>query len=1018
MLSFKKNIFLLAICLMALPLAGICQLAPSAPKWLADMGGPNGSSTSTMMKVDAQNNIYVIGTYTGTVDFDPSAGVNNLTSVNSSVDGFVTKYDTNGALMWAVSIGGTGTDQPNALTIDGSGNITVTGQFNSPTLSAGGFNLTSAGGADAFIIHLNNNGSFLWAKSIGGSGIDNGSKVVSDNAGNLVEAVQFQSTIKVNSNGSIITAQGATDGLVIKYDAAGNVLWDFSLGSPGGGDNSVNDVLIDNNKNIVIAGYLNGTVHFNPLGSADSVRTGNNSMYIAQYSPAGILIWVQVITSISTNFNYNINICADNQNNIYVDGMFADSLNFGTAAILTPAGSHDIFFAKYSTSGVFQWYEDIGGAGSSINSYGLVMGIDNNIYITGYFSGTIYFNPFNSSVFVSDHGIGDMFLAKYDVNGIYQWAFGLGNNSCNNNIGRFAAINSNNDILLTGSFCSTVNFDGSNCGGSFTATAQSSVRDLFIAKYTPNVVILSKNVISAPQGVVFCGPGNPSVLIGNIPTGGGAITYQWQKSPDNKTYTAMPGVNSLSYNPPLVVGTTFYRRLAYSGTCATPVLSNVIPITFSLDPPVSNNIISQPNPDPPFCGGNAHPSAINGALPTGGTNKYSYQWQKSTDNINFTDIVGDSLINYHPTVIATTTYFRRVVVSGVCAVPSKSNVIPIIINSLTLNNIITPPAVVSFCVTGDPDNLVGSVPSGGNGAYTYQWQSSTDSITFINIPQAISRDYDPPVINTTTYYRRMATSAVCSTPVASNTVTITVNPPFAINKSAVTICSGSSVALNATGGTLFNIWSPAIGLSNTTIPNPIASPLVTTTYTVLIDNGTCNTTKTVTITVIPKPTVDAGQDIAILGGGKAQLNGVITGNNFQYSWSPTTYLDNPNSLSPVSTPLTDMTYTLTATSELGCFIVSAKVSVKVYNDIVIPNTFTPNGDGINDTWDIGVLNTNSNIVITVYNRNGTPVFKSVGYTKRWDGKYNGSPLPFGTYYYTIDLKNGSKPLSGWVSLIK
>jgi len=1003
---------------MILPIAGICQLAPSTPKWVADMGGPNGSSTSTMMKVDAQNNIYVTGTYKGTVDFDPSVnGVKNLTSVNGSIDGFIAKYDTNGALIWAVSIGGTGTDQPNALTIDGTGNITVTGQFDSSTFSAGGFNITSAGGPDAFIIHLNNNGNFLWAKSIGGSGIDNGSKVISDNAGNLVEAAQFQSNINVN--GTTITAQGATDGLIIKYDAAGNVLWDFSLGSSGGGDNSVIDVLIDNNKNIVISGYLNGTVHFNPLGSADAdtVRSGNNSMYVAQYSPSGILIWVQVITGVSTNFNYNINICADRQNNIYVDGMFADSLNFGTATVLTPAGGQDIFFAKYSTSGVFQWYEDIGGANSSINSYGLVMSKDNYVYISGYFSGTIYFNPFNSSIFVSDHGIRDMFLAKYDVNGNYQWAFGTGNNSCDNNIGRFAAINSDNDILLTGSFCSTVNFDGSHCGNSYNVIAQSSIRDLFIAKYTPNVILLSKNIISAPPGVVFCGPGNPSALIGNVPTGGGMITYQWQKSPDNLIYTAMQGVNSQSYNPPLIFGTTYYRRLAFSGTCATPVLSNIIPITFSVDPPVLNNIISQPNPDPPFCGGNANPSVINGALPTGGTNKYSYQWQKSTDNINFTDIVGDSLINYHPPVITTTTYFRRIVISGVCAVPSKSNVFTITINSLTLNNIITAPAVVNFCVTADPENLVGSMPSGGNGAYTYQWQSSTDSITFINIPEATSIDYDPPVINTTTYYRRMATSEVCSTPVASNTLTITVNSPFAVNKSAVTLCSGSSVALKASGGTLY-IWSPALGLSNTTTANPTASPQVTTTYTVLIDNGTCSTTKTVTITVIPKPIVDAGEDIEILGGGKAQLNGVITGNNFQYSWSPTTYLDDPNILNPVSTPLTDMTYTLTATSEQGCFIVSANVSVKVFKDIVIPNTFTPNGDGINDTWDIGVLNTNSNIVITVYNRNGTPVFKSVGYTKRWDGKYKGNSLPFGTYYYTIDLKNGSKPLSGWVSLIK
>ncbi|MDB4924291.1 MAG: type sorting protein [Mucilaginibacter sp.] len=1001
---------------MALPLAGICQLAPSTPKWVTDMGGPNGNCISAMMKVDAQNNIYITGSYSGTVDFDPSLnGVKNLTAVGS-FDGYIAKYNTNGLLIWAVSIGGTGIDQPSALDLDANGNIIITGQFDSPTLTAGAFSLQSAGGSDAFIIRLDNSGSFVWGKTIGGTGNDVGNKIVSDASGNLVEVVQFQST--VNVGGTSVTAKGATDGLIIKYDQTGNVLWNFSLGATGG-DNSVIDVLTDKNKNIVVSGYINGTVDFNPLGSANNV-SGENSMYVAQYSPSGILIWVNVITGTSTNYNYNIHLCADAQNNIYVDGMFAAPLNFGTAAMLTPTGNQDIFLAKYSDVGAFQWYKDIGGVNSSVNNYGLIMGGDNNIYITGDFAGTINFNSLTSGVaYVADHGIRDMFLAKYDLNGSYIWAFGLGNSSCGNNLGRSAAaVNSNNDVLLTGSFCSTVNFDGSNCVSPYPVTAQSSTRDLFIAKYTPNVVLLSKNVIFTPQ-VVYCELIAPTPIDGNPPIGGGAavINYQWIKSSDDKNYTDITGATSKNYNPPkgTSTGTTYYRRNAFSATCATPVQSNVIAITFTLDPPVSNNIIS--NTDPDFCGGNAKPSVINGSLPTGGTKSYNYQWQKSSDNISFTDIAGAISINYDPPVIARTTYFRRLVTSGVCSVLQESNVITITLNSIILNNSITAPAVVSFCGIGDPANFAGSTPSGGNGAYTYQWQSSADNVTFTDISGATAKDYDPPIISATTYYRRLATSAVCSTPVPSNTLTITINTmPTAVNTSAATICVGSSVVLTASGGSTYQ-WSPALGLSNINLSNPTASPPVTTTYTVLI-GGVCTASKTVTVTVIPKPIVNAGADKAILGGGKTQLNGAVTSGSFQYRWSPTTYLDNPNILNPVSTPLTDITYTLTATSAQGCFIVSDDVSVKVYKDIVIPNTFTPNGDGINDTWDIGVLNTNSNMVITVYNRNGTPVFKSIGYIKAWDGKYKGSYLPFGTYYYTIDIKDGSKPLAGWVSLIK
>ncbi|MCR8561679.1 VCBS repeat-containing protein [Mucilaginibacter sp. BJC16-A38] len=86
--------------------------------------------------------------------------------------------------------------------------------------------------------------------------------------------------------------------------------------------------------------------------------------------------------------------------------------------------------------------------------------------------------------------------------------------------------------------------------------------------------------------------------------------------------------------------------------------------------------------------------------------------------------------------------------------------------------------------------------------------------------------------------------------------------------------------------------------------------------------------------------------------------------------------------------------------------------------IVIPNTFTPNGDGINDLWNISAITSYPNSSITVYTRYGSLVYRSTGYAKAWDGTYNGSTLPVGTYYYLIDLKNGKKPLSGPITIIR
>jgi gliding motility-associated-like protein len=95
------------------------------------------------------------------------------------------------------------------------------------------------------------------------------------------------------------------------------------------------------------------------------------------------------------------------------------------------------------------------------------------------------------------------------------------------------------------------------------------------------------------------------------------------------------------------------------------------------------------------------------------------------------------------------------------------------------------------------------------------------------------------------------------------------------------------------------------------------------------------------------------------------------------------------------------------------------ITVKVLmQNIIIPNAFTPNGDGINDTWDIKNLDTYPNCTVEIYNRWGENVYSSIGYGIPWNGTYRGAPLPTGAYYYIINLKNGHKGLSGYVAIIR
>ena len=179
----------------------------------------------------------------------------------------------------------------------------------------------------------------------------------------------------------------------------------------------------------------------------------------------------------------------------------------------------------------------------------------------------------------------------------------------------------------------------------------------------------------------------------------------------------------------------------------------------------------------------------------------------------------------------------------------------------------------------------------------------------------------------------------------------------------------------------------------------------------------CTSYKEQTITVFETPIVSAGPDRVVVEGGSAQLNGAASGNNLTYAWSPATWLNNNTVLQPIVSPTGDLTYKLTARSADGC-TASDAVSVKTIKSLQVPNAFSPNGDGVHDRWEIHYLETYPGSTVEVFNRYGQKVFESRGYAKPWDGTMNGKVLPVGTYYYIIDLKNGHKPVTGFVDLIR
>lgn len=179
----------------------------------------------------------------------------------------------------------------------------------------------------------------------------------------------------------------------------------------------------------------------------------------------------------------------------------------------------------------------------------------------------------------------------------------------------------------------------------------------------------------------------------------------------------------------------------------------------------------------------------------------------------------------------------------------------------------------------------------------------------------------------------------------------------------------------------------------------------------------CADTVVQQVKVDPSPLVSLGPDFTMLEGTKHILKPVVNDDNLSYKWTPATGLDHDDVANPVASPAQDITYQVMVTSAHGCEAM-ATVSVKVLKFLVVPNVFTPNGDGVNDFWNVKYLESYPNNKVDVYNRFGERVYSSIGYSVPWDGRYNGSYLPPGTYYYIIDPKNGREVIAGNVTIIR
>lgn len=456
--------------------------------WSKSLGGTI-EDMSYSLATDGSGNIYTTGYLNGTADFDPGTGTYNLSS-SGQTDIFVSKINATGNFVWAIRIGEASVDYGSSIVTDTLGFIYITGQYAGTVDFNPGKNvnnLTSAGGADIFILKLDTSGNFIWAKSIGGIDSDLGRSISVDNRGGVVTTGYFKDTVDFDPNSGTykLVSQGQNDIFISKLDSSGNFVWAKTIGAKQN-DHGIS-LVVDQYGNIYATGeYRGDTVDFDPgTGICKLVAYGSTyNIFILKLSSSGQFVWAKGIGTV--NGQYVGSLAIDTSQNIFITGQFHDKTDFDpdtSTFYLTTNGYWDLFVLKLNSAGKFIWAKGMGGttgtAIPSVKGNSIVSDNSGNSYITGRFQSTIDLNPDPKvSYNLTSKSNYDIFLLKLDFYGNFVWAKSIGDIS--DDIGKQIIIDNFGNIISTGQYAATVNFHIGS--GTYNLTGNGDY-DIYILKF-------------------------------------------------------------------------------------------------------------------------------------------------------------------------------------------------------------------------------------------------------------------------------------------------------------------------------------------------------------------------------------------------------------------------------------------------------------------------------------------------------------------------------------------------------
>jgi hypothetical protein len=477
--------------------------------WVDTWGGPdrNGrfGDIGYGIAIDNSGNVFVAGSYTDTVDFDPGQGIDEHTSSPGNYpDIFLSAFNTNGIFLWARTWGNEGVDKGFEVAADDSGHVYITGYFQNTVDFDPGPGIeerTSIGLADIFLSKFDTNGNLIWVRTWAGqyndtledtylmessSGLD-----IVDGTKNILVSGSFLGTVDFNPGPGEDwhTSNGGFDIYLSSFDKDGNFLWAVTWG--GIEDDGSNGLIAYGLSSVYITGVAKKDVDFDPSPDGEDIHLNlgyQGDAYLSKLNTDGEFIWAKTWGDYGREVGNEVT--ADPSENIYVTGCYGHEVDFDPGSGIeehtaTTDDANDSYLSKFDLDGDFIWVR-CWGSDSHDYSYSVIADNTNNIYVTGYFYGLGDFDPgpgedWGNSIYTQEG-----FLSKFTSTGDYCWVRIFDDQDGEEHDG-FAEgfdlnVDSMNNVYLTGFYHGDVDFDP----GSTEYLTESIGKDAYILKIMPN----------------------------------------------------------------------------------------------------------------------------------------------------------------------------------------------------------------------------------------------------------------------------------------------------------------------------------------------------------------------------------------------------------------------------------------------------------------------------------------------------------------------------------------------------